>query len=431
MPILSLASPPHRKRAMLRSNDFTNHTWRLSALQDFKPGIGQGIGFLYKLWQRLAHFLSGQLQSRDRSNLPPNISTPTSNINMPPLSPEDLVLVTGANGHVAQHVVDQFLSLPTGPRVRATVRSASSAAGLESHFAASLASSRLEIVLIPDLLAPDAFSEALTDVTHIAHVASPLAINVTDVSRDLLAPAITGTTALLTAALTSPSLKSVVVTGSFAAVMDVAKHPRPGYVYTAADWNPITYAEAADPALDLSRWPAVYRPFVTYMASKTLAERAAWEVWERERPRWGLSVLLPSYIGGPYVLPLKGGAEGLSWSTGLVWGVAKGGKLPAVDYPDWTDVRDVAGAHVRALEGGGGGGGGGVFLGGGGITYSDIADIVRKNFTQLKPSDEKQVETYHDVDTSEAAEVLGITEWTSMEKMVVDSVSQVLEYEGK
>ncbi|KAF2813493.1 aldehyde reductase II [Mytilinidion resinicola] len=350
---------------------------------------------------------------------------------MSSFSPEDLVLATGANGHVAQHVLAQLLALPQGPRVRATVRSASSAAGIESHFASHIVSKRLELTLVPDLLAPHAFSEALEGVTHIVHIASPLAIGVTDVERDLLLPAITGTTALLTTALSIPTLKTVVLTGSFAAVMDVAKHPRPGYTYTSADWNPITRSEAADPGLDLTRWPEVYRPFVTYMASKTLAEQAAWELWEREKPSWGLCVLLPTYIGGPYVLPLARGTAGLSWSTGLVWGVAEGGALPGVDYPDWVDVRDVAGAHVRALERAEEGRGRRVVLRGGGMVYSDIADIVRKNFPQLRPSDEKQVDKYHDVDTSEAAEVLGIKEWIPMEKMVVDSVSQLLEYERK
>jgi nucleoside-diphosphate-sugar epimerase len=44
------------------------------------------------------------------------------------------------------------------------------------------------------------------------------------------------------------------------------------------------------------------------------------------------------------------GKGSLSWSCGLIWGVAEGGKLAEPDYLAWVDVRDVARAHVRVLE---------------------------------------------------------------------------------
>lgn len=66
-------------------------------------------------------------------------------------TPSTRVLVTGANGHVAQHVVTQLLALPheQRPKVRATVRSEASTAALISEFPDSVTDGFLEIVLLP------------------------------------------------------------------------------------------------------------------------------------------------------------------------------------------------------------------------------------------------------------------------------------------
>ena len=76
--------------------------------------------------------------------------------------PSDLVLVTGANGHVAQHVVDQLLLVPEGPRVRATVRSDTTAKQISSFYEENRsARGRFEIVVIPDIVKPGAFDDAV------------------------------------------------------------------------------------------------------------------------------------------------------------------------------------------------------------------------------------------------------------------------------
>ncbi|OCL12089.1 NAD(P)-binding protein [Glonium stellatum] len=339
--------------------------------------------------------------------------------------PSDIVLVTGANGHVAQHVVDQLLAMANGPKVRATVRSETSALQLESFFSKEITSARFSVVRILDIITPGIFDGAMQDVTHIAHIASPLVIGAQDIEKDLLLPAIHGTTNILSAALKVPTVKSVVITSSFASVADVAYGKRPGYTYSPTDWNPITYAEAADPNLDLTRWPEEYRPFITYMASKKLAESAAWELYNHEKPQWALSILLPTYIGGPYILPLSKGPDSLSWSDGLIWSVAAGKPLPQADYPSWVDVRDVARAHVQALitkEAKGKR----FLLASTNLWYSDIADIVRNNFPELNPSTEKQGAKHWYVDTSDC-KILGIHDWIPIEKTIVDTVQQVLD----
>ncbi|KAE8036863.1 hypothetical protein FH972_009496 [Carpinus fangiana] len=102
-------------------------------------------------------------------------------------TPTDTVLVTGANGHVGQHVLAQLLALPplSRPHVRAAVRNPSSAAPLEAAFAAALAAGALSLVYVPDIVAPDAYAAAVHACTHIAHLASPLVLAPRDLEADL------------------------------------------------------------------------------------------------------------------------------------------------------------------------------------------------------------------------------------------------------
>lgn len=198
------------------------------------------------------------------------------------------VLVTGANGHVAQHVVQQLLDIPS-VKVKATVRSASSSVSVERMFHSHITAGSLDIVQVSDITQDGAFDAAIQDCTHVAHVASPLIVGSSNAEEDVLKPALRGTLSLLGSAGKANRLQSIVITGSFAAVMDPMQGSRPGYIYTPADWNPMTYEEAADPALDLQSWPKEYRQFVTYMASKKVAERGAWDWYYQHKPEWSLS----------------------------------------------------------------------------------------------------------------------------------------------
>ena len=143
-------------------------------------------------------------------------------------SASDIVLVTGGNGYVAESLIDQLLSMPSGPVVRATVRRDDAGTYLAKGFHSAVLSHRLQVVRVDDITADGAFDEAIKDVTYVAHVASPVDYVVKDVVKDLLEPAIKGTTGILKAALTEPKIKAVVVTGSISAVPDLLKN-----------WNPV------------------------------------------------------------------------------------------------------------------------------------------------------------------------------------------------
>lgn len=60
-------------------------------------------------------------------------------------------------------------------------------------------------------------------------------------------------------------MRRVVVTSSFAAILDASKLSDPSITFSEASWNPVTIADIHE------------SPAVAYRASKTLAEKAAWD----------------------------------------------------------------------------------------------------------------------------------------------------------
>ena len=66
---------------------------------------------------------------------------------MPVISPNDKVLVTGANGYIALHIVKTLLE--RGNSVRGTVRSESKVGHLKELFKSY--GEKLEVVVVPDM----------------------------------------------------------------------------------------------------------------------------------------------------------------------------------------------------------------------------------------------------------------------------------------
>jgi nucleoside-diphosphate-sugar epimerase len=91
---------------------------------------------------------------------------------------------------------------------------------------------------------------------YVIHTASPFHFDVRDPAKDLLDPAIKGTTGILKAVKAyAPTVKRVVITSSFAAIMSPTTPPE---IYDETSWNPVTLEEAYDPS----------QPATTYRASK-------------------------------------------------------------------------------------------------------------------------------------------------------------------
>lgn len=78
---------------------------------------------------------------------------------MAPILPGSLVLVTGANGFIASHTVDQLLK--KGYRVRGAIRSLEKGRWIQDYADKTYGTGKLELVVIPDMGQPNAYDEAV------------------------------------------------------------------------------------------------------------------------------------------------------------------------------------------------------------------------------------------------------------------------------
>jgi len=232
------------------------------------------------------------------------------------------VLVTGASGFIASRIIEQLLV--KGHHVRGTVRSLKTQKELAVLRDLPGASDRLQL-LEADLLMEGAFESAAQGSDVVLHTASPYVLDAKDPQKDLVEPAVAGTRNVLAACQKSTTVKRVVVTSSMAAITDEPESER---VLTEADWNVKS---------SLTRNP--------YYFSKTLAERAAWDFVEQQKPGFDLVVINPFLVIGPSL------SSSLNPSNQLFVDLLKG-TYPGVMNLTWgfVDVRDVADAHVRAAE---------------------------------------------------------------------------------
>lgn len=339
-------------------------------------------------------------------------------------SPSDqTVLVTGASGFVASYIIKAFLEC--GYCVRGTVRSNASAIGIKD--ALSEHASRLSFAIVPDIASPNAFNEAIKGVSGVIHTASPFVLTIEDNERDVLLPAINGTLNVLNAAKKfNPDISRVVITSSFASILDLDQGMRPGYVYTEDDWNPYTY-EAAK---------ATPHGPVAYCASKALAEKAAWDWMEQHKPKFSLTTICPPYIFGP-LLNTPSSMSKLNESAEVIYRLFNGSitEVPATDFAAFADVRDVAQAHLQGFEKPEAANQR-FLVAGGQFGYQASADIIRKNVPELKnrvlegkPGSGAEEKTYI-ANGSKAERVLGL-KYHSLETSITDLASNLVALEGK
>ena len=327
----------------------------------------------------------------------------------------ETILITGANGYIGQHIVAHALS--QGHNVRATARSESSLAKLRATFPQHAA--QLSTALVTDMTSPASYASALDKtITAIIHTASPLVLDPKDLKADVLDPAINGSVAILEAAVRyAPNASRLVVTSSLAAVADPSAGLRPGYAYTSADWNPMTYEQAAASS-----------PVPAYVASKALAERAMWDWVAAHKPPFTLTALNPSWVYGPVIGTPN--LASLNTSLAVLWsGLVDAQAVPPTDFPGFIDVRDLAAAHVNALSRPAAAGQ--RLLASTRSSYQTVADIVRDEFPELRgrvpegrPGFGLTEDTYS-VDGETAARVLGI-EYTPLRTTVKDTFAQLL-----
>lgn len=251
-----------------------------------------------------------------------------------------------------------------------TVRSAEKGEKILAAYPES-SKGQLSFVVVPDIAQEGAFDQVVVSeppFDAVLHTASPFHFRFQD-PKELLDPAIHGTKGILLAIKEkAPSVKRVVITSSFAAIVSTDGHPD---VYSESLWNQVTYEEGIE---DRAK---------TYRASKTLAERAAWSFMEEEKPGFSLATLCPPYVFGPPIHAPESQAA-LNTSNAYFAMLMHGGwkqQLPPTGTWLWVDVRDIALAHVRAMEVPEAGGKR-FFITAGHFDMKEVADIAKKNFPE-------------------------------------------------
>lgn len=238
-----------------------------------------------------------------------------------------------------------------------------------------------------------------------------------------------GTTSILRAiARSAPQVRRVVITSSFAAILDEAHISDPNTTFTEASWNPVTIS-------DIHRSPAT-----AYRASKTLAERAAWDFVKSGEAKFDLVTINPPMVFGPVAHHLAS-LESINTSNARLVDLVRGKwreEVPSTGAAViWIDVRDVATAHVKAGLEVPEAGGKRLFTTAGLFSNAEMAGIVRREFPELTEKVPKEGVKGGELpsegerfrfDNSETRKVLGI-EWIPFEKSVVDTVKSLLEHD--
>ncbi|KAH8888390.1 NAD dependent epimerase/dehydratase [Thozetella sp. PMI_491] len=329
------------------------------------------------------------------------------------------VLVTGATGFIGAHVVDCLLG--RGLKVRGATRSA--AKGEAMIRARHQYQGKLDFVQIDDFEKPGVFAEATRDIDAVIHVASPFTYDTKDNEKELILPAISGVRSILEASAATPSIRRVVITSSFASVLDANRKAPPYFTYTGADWNSLSYEECIHPDTTA---------VIAYRGSKKFAELAAWDFVGGKKPSFDLVTLCPPMTFGPVVHPVKDPAS-LNESNAMLWKIALGEKpLPVARVPFWIDVRDLAVAHVEALLRPEAGGKRYIPASPERFSYGLAAQNIVDEFDWAKGQvvPEKQpIDDSHGVDGETAARELGVT-YHPFRETVVDLVAQAKGMKG-
>lgn len=228
------------------------------------------------------------------------------------------VFLTGASGFIAKHILRELQE--KGYETRVSVRNDKRRAELQALFP----DAKLEFAML-DLTKDDGWENALAGCDVLIHTASPFPLTEPKDPEALIRPAVDGTLRAMRAAQRA-GIKRVILTSSCAAIYKQADKPRMA-------------------PSDETHWTTPDEPSVgAYEASKTLAEKAAWEFVENH-PDIALTTINPGAVFGPPMDARYGS------SLELVEQLMTG-KMPMAPPMDMVavDVRDVARMHVAAID---------------------------------------------------------------------------------
>lgn len=373
------------------------------------------------------------------------------------------VLVTGAKGFLAAHVIEQLIAQDY--RVLGTVRTRDKGEFYVRRYGAA----RFAYHVVRDCDVLRSFQAVFLahgqHIRYVVHTASPAFYNGQDPERDVMQPAVAAVLGVLRAAkeFGAPDvLRKVVITSSVACVLQ--QPPRlddAAMVYDETMWNPISLEEASGSMQS------------AYFAARVFAEKAVWKFVRSEAPPFAVTtVQLPLVLGPPindlvyqnlqasneFLLQLitdpqrvLSGLEqqeeddapftATATATSTTARLSTANQVLPETFPFYVDVRDAAATHVRALT----------------ATSLDnkrclsvagVADsrrIVRTlckvcpEFTQflspqlradLDNNNSNNTQSFAQFDTTASRTLLGM-EYLPLERSVYDTVVQVRELERR
>eukprot|EP01134_Creolimax_fragrantissima_P006525 CFRG6525T1 len=337
----------------------------------------------------------------------------------------ETILLTGTSGYIALHILKQLLEEGVY-QVRGTVRSTKNEEKIKPIIDL-VPNAKYPVQLVEaDLLSDKGWAEAVMGCEYVMHTASPFFFSHGKTATEqLVKPAVEGTIRVLEECAKKGSIvKRVVLTSSMMAVSYGNDHDN-DYVYTPEDWsNP----ETVEP----------------YTASKTLAERAAWDfVKNNSAHKFDMTTINPGLVFGETL-----GSPGTS--VNIIKNIING-KVPMAPKLNFeiVDVEDVARAHVRAMvipEASGKR----FVLVAGNMPAIDVAKVITKEFgpmgynkqpTRLLPyslgwllsffmDDMKSIVEgwgkIHKANNSQTTELLGI-QFKSIEQSIIETVHSLID----
>ena len=268
----------------------------------------------------------------------------------------DKVLVTGATGYIGLHCIHQLLNqgYAVNGSVRSPERKEEIFEALQKH---NTPTENLYLYTF-NLTEDDGWDEGMEGCDYLLHVASPIALE--NHNEDFFVkPAVAGVKRAFKFAK-KHNVKKVVLTSSVAAIFDTLEEKT---YYDETDWS-----DPENPSIS------------HYSKSKTLAERAAWDFVKNEGNPFELAVINPALVIGP---SLSGDLGESNKAIAMV----VTGKMP-VAVPlqfGYVDVRDVANAHVLAMQNSNSNGER-FALAEKDLWYKDVAKVLRDNGFDKAPT---------------------------------------------
>ncbi len=332
----------------------------------------------------------------------------------------ELVLVTGATGHIGFRVLVDLLK--AGYTARVVVRSEDKAKTvLEAPSIKALnPGSAVSFVTVPDITADGAYDEAAKGVQYVIHIASPLiksdSLDSAQLEDYYIAPAVKGSIGMLESARKAGTVKRVVITSSLVAIGPFSALVQyDGTVYDAESRTP---TPANGPTNDMEG----------YCASKVAAFNAAEEWIKKEQPAFDVVHVHPAYVLGRHELNTTAPSV-LGGTNRMALAPILGTEMPFPVTSGSVHLDDVSRVHVGALNPKIAGGQS--FVVSRASRWEDVFDIVKTQYSEALekgtlPNNGAVTTLALDVDVSKTEKTFGF-EHKKFQEQVVSVLDHYLE----